>query len=80
VAQQHRDFSGCDVFGHSSGLGGGAGRGKTIELSAIASSCDFGQATLAPPRMEVVGNYHEDGYAHLKGLIPPQVAQAFLQD
>jgi hypothetical protein len=29
--------------------------------------------------MEVVGNYHEDGYAHLKGLIPPQVAQAFLQ-
>lgn len=29
--------------------------------------------------MKVVGNYAEDGYAHLKGLIPAEVAQAFLQ-
>ncbi|HEY5721998.1 MAG TPA: hypothetical protein VIT45_06720 [Allosphingosinicella sp.] len=29
--------------------------------------------------MKVVGNYAEDGYAHLQGLIPPEVAQAFLQ-
>ena len=29
--------------------------------------------------MKVVGNYLEDGYAHLQGLIPPEVAQAFLQ-
>ena len=29
--------------------------------------------------MQVVGDYGKDGYAHLKGLIPPEVAQAFLQ-
>jgi hypothetical protein len=29
--------------------------------------------------VKVVGNYAEDGYAHLQGLIPPEVAQAFLQ-
>ena len=29
--------------------------------------------------MEVAGNYHEQGYAHLRKLIPPQVARAFLQ-
>jgi hypothetical protein len=29
--------------------------------------------------MKVAGNYAEDGYAHLKGLIPREVAQAFLQ-
>jgi hypothetical protein len=29
--------------------------------------------------MEMVGNYQEDGYAHLKELIAPEVAQAFLQ-
>ena len=28
--------------------------------------------------MNVSGNY-EDGYAHLKGLIPPEIARAFLQ-
>lgn len=28
--------------------------------------------------MEVVGSYEEDGYAHLKGLIEPRIAQAFL--
>jgi hypothetical protein len=28
--------------------------------------------------MKVIGNYHEDGYAHLQGLIPAEVAQAFL--
>ena len=29
--------------------------------------------------MKVVGNYAEDGYALLQGLIPKEVAQAFLQ-
>jgi hypothetical protein len=29
--------------------------------------------------MKVAGNYAEDGYAHLQGLIPREVAQAFLQ-
>jgi hypothetical protein len=29
--------------------------------------------------VQVVGDYHKDGYAHLKGLIPAEVARAFLQ-
>jgi hypothetical protein len=29
--------------------------------------------------MRVLGSYHDDGYAHLQGLVPPEVAQAFLQ-
>ncbi|HYD38874.1 MAG TPA: hypothetical protein VEA60_14740 [Allosphingosinicella sp.] len=29
--------------------------------------------------MKVLGDYHRDGYAHLEGLVPPEVAQAFLQ-
>lgn len=29
--------------------------------------------------MKVVGSYEKDGYAHLQGLVPPEVAQAFLQ-
>lgn len=29
--------------------------------------------------MEVAGNYREDGYAHLKALVEPRMAQAFLQ-
>ena len=29
--------------------------------------------------MQVVGSYEDDGYAHVVGLIPPEVAQAFLQ-
>ncbi|HEX6376780.1 MAG TPA: hypothetical protein VFZ91_13800 [Allosphingosinicella sp.] len=29
--------------------------------------------------MEVVGRYEDDGYAHLKGLVEPEVAQAFLR-
>ncbi|MFN3389998.1 MAG: hypothetical protein ACK40O_13840 [Allosphingosinicella sp.] len=29
--------------------------------------------------MEVVGNYHQDGYALIRGLIPPEVGQAFLK-
>lgn len=29
--------------------------------------------------MQVIGDYHRDGYAHLEGLLPPEVAQAFLQ-
>ena len=29
--------------------------------------------------MEVVGNYKEDGYAQLKGLVAPEVAQTFLR-
>lgn len=29
--------------------------------------------------MKVNGSYHEDGYAHLQGLVAPEVAQAFLQ-
>ena len=29
--------------------------------------------------MKVTGDYHGDGYAHIEGLIDPQVAQAFLQ-
>jgi hypothetical protein len=29
--------------------------------------------------MKVLGSYHDDGYAHLEGLVPPEVAQAFLQ-
>ena len=28
--------------------------------------------------MEVVGDYETDGYAHLRGLIPPEVARAFM--
>ncbi|HYG48258.1 MAG TPA: hypothetical protein VD846_10000 [Allosphingosinicella sp.] len=29
--------------------------------------------------MNVIGSYHEDGYARLDGLVPPEIAQAFLQ-
>ena len=29
--------------------------------------------------MKMLGSYHEDGYAHLQGLVPVEVAQAFLQ-
>jgi len=29
--------------------------------------------------MRVLGDYHRDGYAHLQGLIPAEVAEAFLQ-
>jgi len=29
--------------------------------------------------MKVVGNYAADGYAHIQGLIPPEVAAAFLE-
>lgn len=29
--------------------------------------------------MKVVGSYHDDGYAHIQGLVTPEVAQAFLQ-
>jgi hypothetical protein len=29
--------------------------------------------------LDVLGNYRADGYAHLKGLIKPEVAMAFLQ-
>jgi hypothetical protein len=29
--------------------------------------------------MEVVGSYENDGYAHIKGLVEPRVAQAFLR-
>ena len=29
--------------------------------------------------MKVVGSYHDEGYAHIEGLIAPEVAQAFLQ-
>jgi len=29
--------------------------------------------------MKVLGSYQDDGYAHLQELIPPEVAQAFLQ-
>jgi len=29
--------------------------------------------------MTVIGNYNRDGYCHLEGLVPPEVAQAFLQ-
>src|SRR4051795_3202546 len=28
--------------------------------------------------MEIAGNYHEQGYAHVRGLIPVEVARAFL--
>jgi hypothetical protein len=28
--------------------------------------------------MKVIGDYHRDGYAHLQGLISPEVARAFL--
>lgn len=28
--------------------------------------------------MKVIGDYHENGYCHLEGLIPPEVAQEFL--
>jgi hypothetical protein len=30
--------------------------------------------------MRVLGDYHRAGYAHLQGLIPAEVAQAFLQE
>ena len=29
--------------------------------------------------MKIVGDYAQDGYAHLQGLVPQEVAQAFLQ-
>lgn len=29
--------------------------------------------------MKVIGSYRRDGYAHLRGLVPVEVAQAFLQ-
>ena len=29
--------------------------------------------------MEVIGDYHADGYAHLRGLISPQLARAVLK-
>jgi len=29
--------------------------------------------------MKVIGDYWQSGYAHLEGLVPPEVAQAFLQ-
>ena len=29
--------------------------------------------------VDVAGNYHENGYAHVRGLIPADVAQAFLK-
>jgi hypothetical protein len=29
--------------------------------------------------MRVIGDYHGNGYAHLEGLVAPEVAQAFLQ-
>ena len=29
--------------------------------------------------MKVHGHYHDDGYAHIEGLIPVEIAQAFLQ-
>jgi hypothetical protein len=29
--------------------------------------------------MKVIGSYQEDGYAHLQGLVPVEIAQAFLQ-
>jgi hypothetical protein len=29
--------------------------------------------------MEIVGDYQRDGYAHLKGLIAPEIGQVFLQ-
>jgi hypothetical protein len=29
--------------------------------------------------MEVSGSYHKNGYAHLRALVPPEVARAFLQ-
>jgi hypothetical protein len=29
--------------------------------------------------MKVLGSYHDDGYAHLQRLIPPEIASAFLQ-
>lgn len=28
--------------------------------------------------MKVLGNYHDDGYAHLQGLLPPELAREFL--
>lgn len=29
--------------------------------------------------MNVIGNYQRDGYAHVRGLIPPEVARAFMR-
>ncbi|VXC86928.1 hypothetical protein [Sphingomonas sp. AX6] len=29
--------------------------------------------------MQVIGNYDENGYAHVQGLIPQEIAQAFIQ-
>lgn len=29
--------------------------------------------------MKVIGNYHENGYAHLQGMISPEIARAFMQ-
>jgi hypothetical protein len=28
--------------------------------------------------MEVIGDYHRQGYAHVRGLVPPEVARAFM--
>ncbi|WP_233222026.1 hypothetical protein [Allosphingosinicella deserti] len=32
-----------------------------------------------PVRMKVIGDYQAQGYAHLEGLVPPDVTHAFLQ-
>src|SRR5436309_14026934 len=48
------------------GHGGAAGR---LRGSGRASSHEA---------MQVTGNYHENGYAHLEGLLAPEVAAAFM--
>jgi hypothetical protein len=41
-------------------------------------ACAFAGSALAELAMEVLGDYHRDGYAHLKGLVPPEVARELL--
>ena len=38
----------------------------------------FARARFSWPAMNLIGSYEKDGYAHIEGLVPAEVAQAFL--
>lgn len=52
------------------------------EKGGIATEAAIGlrwvRRRISPRIMKVIGNYHEDGYAHVQGLVSRDVAQAFL--
>ena len=53
-------------------------RGPTGKLAAHQDSLRLQRGYLSNRPVEVIGNYHEDGYAHIRGLIPKEVARAFM--